>query len=147
MKLDQRWGNKVYCVMGDGEIAEGQIWEAAMAAVNYQLDNLIGIIDRNAMQATGFITERFNTNPLAEKWLGFGWHVIEIDGHDVKAILTAFDEAGDITGKPTIIIANTVKGKGVSFAENQASFHNGALTKEQYDIALAELEQEIAGRS
>jgi len=147
MKLDGRFDNRVYCVMGDGEMAEGQIWEAAMAAVNFKLDNLVGIIDRNIMQATGFITERFNTNPLAEKWAGFGWHVIEIDGHDIQAILDAFDEALGITGRPTVIIANTVKGKGVSFAENQAAFHNGALTKEQYDSALAELDDKIAALS
>ena len=147
MKLDGRFDNRVYCVMGDGEMAEGQIWEAAMAAVNFKLDNLVGIIDRNIMQATGFITERFNTNPLAEKWAGFGWHVIEIDGHDIRAILDAFDEALGITGRPTVIIANTVKGKGVSFAENQAAFHNGALTKEQYDSALAELDDKIAALS
>ena len=141
MKLDKKHTNKVYCVMGDGEMAEGQIWEAAMAAVNFKLDNLIGIVDRNAMQATGFIKDRFNTNPLAEKWTGFGWHVMEIDGHDVDAILAAYNEADTITGKPVVIIANTIKGKGVAFAENQASFHNGALTKEQYETALAQLKQ------
>jgi len=145
MKLDKRFDNKVYCVMGDGEMAEGQIWEAAMAAINYKLDNLVGIVDRNAMQATGFIEERFNTNPLAEKWAGFGWHVIEIDGHDVEAILAAFDEAAGIKEKPSVIIANTIKGKGISFAENQVAFHNGMLTKEQYDTALAELDKKIAG--
>lgn len=147
MKLDKRNDNRVYCVMGDGELAEGQIWEAVMAAVNFKLDNLVGIVDRNAMQATGFIEERFNTNPLAEKWIGFGWHVIEIDGHDVDAILAAYDEASATKGKPTVIIANTIKGKGISFAENQASFHNGALTKEQYEIALAELDEKIAALS
>lgn len=139
MKLDKRYDNRVYCVMGDGEMAEGQIWEAAMAAVNFKLDNLVGIVDRNKIQATGLIEERFNTNPLAEKWLGFGWHVIEIDGHDVEALLAAYDEASRTAEKPTVIIANTVKGKGVSFAEGQAAFHNCALTKEQYCKALAEL--------
>ena len=133
--------------MGDGEMAEGQIWEAAMAAVNFKLDNLIGIIDRNAMQATGFIEDRFNTNPLTEKWIGFGWHVIKVDGHDVDAILNAYDEAAGIKGKPSVIIANTIKGKGISFAEKQAAFHNGALTKEQYDSALAELDEKIAALS
>jgi len=147
MKLDKRYENRVYSVMGDGEMCEGQIWEAAMAAVNFKLDNLVGIVDRNAMQATGFIVERFNTNPLAEKWIGFGWHVIEIDGHDIDAILAAYDEAAGKKGVPTVIIANTVKGKDISFAENQASFHNGALTKEQYDLALAELDEKIAALS
>lgn len=147
MKLDGRHDRKVYCIMGDGEMAEGQIWEAAMAAVNFRLDNLVGIVDRNALQATGFIEERFNTNPLDKKWNGFGWHVIEIDGHDVDAILAAFDEAGTVKGVPTVIIAYTVKGKGISFAENQASFHNCALTKEQYDTALAELNEKIEAMS
>ncbi len=147
MKLDRRFDNRVYCVMGDGEMAEGQSWEAAMAAVNFKLDNLVGIIDRNAMQATGLITERFNTNPLAEKWLGFGWHVIEIDGHDVDAILAAYDEAAATAGVPTVIIANTIKGKGIDFAEMQPAFHNGALTAEQYEIALAGLDASIAALS
>jgi len=147
MKLDKHLENKVYCVMGDGEMCEGQIWEAAMSAAYYKLDNLVGIIDRNAMQATGFIKERFNTNPLKEKWIGFGWHVIEIDGHDIDAILSAYEEADSKKGVPTVIIANTTKGKGISFAENQASFHNGALTKEQYDIALEELDKETGDKA
>lgn len=147
MKLDKHFKNKVYCVMGDGEMAEGQIWEAAMAAVNFKLDNLIGIVDRNAMQATGFIAERFNTNPLAQKWSGFGWHVIEIDGHDVDAILAAYDEASDTRGVPTVIIANTVKGKDIDFAEMQPAFHNGALTAAQYEAALACLDTKKAGLS
>jgi len=144
MKLDRRHDSSVYCVMGDGEMAEGQIWEAVMAAVNFKLDNLIGIIDRNAMQATGFIKDRFNTNPLAEKWAGFGWFVMEIDGHDVNAILDALDKAKSEHGKPSVIIANTVKGKGIDFAENQAAFHNGALTKEQYNAAISQLDNRIA---
>ena len=144
MKLDKRCDNRVYCVMGDGEMAEGQIWEAAMAAVNFKLDNLVGIVDRNKIQATGPVEERFNTNPLEEKWRGFGWHVIELDGHDVDALLAAYEEAAHTAGKPTVIIANTVKGKGISFAEGQAAFHNSALTKEQYDAALAELDAQLA---
>ena len=147
MKLDKHYDKRVYCVMGDGEMAEGQIWEAAMAAVNFKLDNLVGIVDRNRLQATGSVEERFNTNPLAEKWSGFGWHVIEIDGHDVDALLAAYDEASRTAEKPTVIIANTVKGKGVSFAEGQAAFHNSALTKEQYCAALAELEDALASLS
>ena len=142
-KLDKRYDNKVYCVMGDGEMAEGQIWEAAMAAVNYRLDNLIGIVDRNLMQATGFIKKHFDTDPLIEKWVGFGWHAIEIDGHDIDAILEAYDEAAGVKTGPTVIIANTIKGKGISFAENQAAFHNGTLTKEQYDNAIRELDDRI----
>ena len=118
-----------------------------MAAVNFKLDNLTAIVDRNAMQATGFIEDRFNTNPLAEKWIGFGWHVIEIDGHDVEAILAAYDEAAGIKAKPTVIIANTIKGKGIAFAEKQAAFHNKALTKEQYDTALEELDKNTSALS
>lgn len=136
--------NRVYCIMGDGEMAEGQIWEAAMAAVQFRLDNLTAIVDRNRLQATGTIEERFNTNPLPEKWLGFGWHVIAIDGHDIGQILAAFDEAETVRGRPTVVIADTVKGKGVSFAENVAAFHNGALTKEQYGQALEELDAQLA---
>jgi len=142
MRLDKKPG-RVYCIMGDGEMAEGQIWEAAMAAANFKLDNIVGIVDRNLLQATGPIAERFNINPLKEKWEGFGWHTIEVDGHNVEQILSAFAEAETVKGKPTLILANTVKGKGVSFAENVVSFHNGALTKEQYDKALSELDAQI----
>lgn len=144
MKLDKKYDNKVYCVMGDGELAEGQIWEAAMAAVNYKLDNLVGIVDCNKLQATGPIEERFNINPISDKWKGFGWNVIDVDGHDVEAILSAFKKAAEVKGVPTVLVANTVKGKGISFAENQAAFHNSALTKEQYDIALSEISGKIA---
>jgi len=142
MRLDKKPG-RVYCIMGDGEMAEGQIWEAAMAASNFKLDNIVGIVDRNRLQATGAIVDRFNTNPLKEKWEGFGWHVIEVDGHDTGQILSAFVEAETVKGKPTVLLANTVKGKGVSFAEDVVSFHNGPLTKEQYDKALGELDAQI----
>ena len=143
MRLDNK-PNKVYCIMGDGEQAEGQIWEAAMAAAAYKLDNIVGIIDQNGLQATGAVADRFNTNPLPEKWAAFGWHVIEIDGHNIVEILRAFDEADTIKGKPTAIIAHTVKGKGISFAENVVGFHNGALTREQYETALKELDEQLA---
>lgn len=132
--------SKVYCVIGDGELAEGQIWEAAMAASFYKLNNLITILDRNSLQATGCVAERFNTNPLKEKWEAFGWNVLEIDGHCIKSIIEALGKSDEEQNKPTIIIANTVKGCGVSFAENVVSFHNGMMTKEQYKQALAELE-------
>lgn len=131
---------RVYCVVGDGEIAEGQIWEAAMAAAFYKLDNLVAILDRNGLQATGCVAERFNTNPLGEKWAAFGWEVIECDGHNIPAIIAAFDQARTVKAKPVMIIAHTVKGKGVSFAENNVAFHNGAMTPEQYALALKELE-------
>ena len=143
MRLDGT-GAKVYCLMGDGEIAEGQIWEAAMASVNFKLDNIVGIVDKNRMQATGFTKERFVTDPLPDKWKGFGWHVITVDGHDAGALIDAFDEADRTKGKPTVLIAETVKGKGISFAENEAAFHNGALTPAQYAAALAELDARLA---
>ena len=125
----------VYCVVGDGEIAEGQIWEAAMAASFYKLDNLVVILDRNRIQATGAISERFDTNPLSEKWKAFGWYVIEIDGHDMKQIVEALDKADEVYGQPVIIVANTIKGKGVVFAEDTAVFHNGMMTQEQFEVA------------
>ncbi len=143
MRLDGR-DRKVYCIMGDGEMAEGQIWEAAMAAANFKLDNVVGIIDQNRLQATGAVVDRFNTNPLPEKWEGFGWNVIEVDGHHVEEILSALDEADTVKGKPTVIIAHTIKGKGIPFAENVVAFHNGALTKEQYETALKELDAQIS---
>lgn len=130
----------VYCVIGDGEIAEGQIWEAAMAAAFYKLDNLVVILDRNRIQAMGPVVERFDTNPLPEKWKAFGWHVIEIDGHNMKQIVEALDKADEVKRQPVMIIANTIKGKGVSFAEGTAAFHNGMMTPEQYEIACKELQ-------
>ncbi|WFR57599.1 transketolase [Anaerocolumna sp. AGMB13025] len=138
MKLD-KIDRKVYVLVGDGEIAEGQIWEAAMAASAFGADNLVAIVDHNKLQANGKIEERFNTLPLIPKWEGFGWNVIEIDGHNMEEILAAFDEADTVKGKPTVIVAHTVKGKGVSFAENVVSFHNGMLTEETYAQALKEL--------
>ena len=136
--------NKVYCIMGDGELAEGQIWEAAMASANFGLNRVVGIVDRNRLQATGACQERFRTDPLPEKWESFGWHVINIDGHDPGQILEGLEEADSVTEKPTVIIAETVKGKGISFAENEVSFHNGSLTREQYEAALNELDAQLA---
>ena len=135
---------RVYCIIGDGEMAEGQIWEAAMTAVVYKLDNVVAIVDRNRLQAMGPVAERFDTNPVAEKWQGFGWNVICIDGHDFQQINAAFDRAEATKGVPTVIIAETVKGKGVSFAENVVGFHNGSLTKEQYEQACRELDDRLA---
>ncbi len=138
LKLDGITSN-VYVLLGDGEIAEGQIWEAAMAAGVYKADNLVAILDRNRLQATGPVEERFNTNPLIPKWEAFGWKVIEIDGHDMGQILTALDAADEVSGQPVLILANTVKGKGLSFAENNVAFHNGILTAEMYEQAMKEL--------
>ena len=140
MRLDHK-DNKVYCIMGDGEMDEGQIWEAAMAAANFRIDNIVGIVDQNRLQATGPCAERFKTDPLPEKWKSFGWHVVEIDGHSIPQILSAMEEADTVKGKPTVIIAHTVKGKGIPFAENVVGFHNGGMTKEQYELALKELNE------
>jgi len=137
-KLDQAsW--RVYALLGDGEIQEGQVWEAAMAAAHYQLDNLCAILDYNGLQIDGPCREVMNSEPIAEKWRAFGWHVIEIDGHDISAIIAALNQARHTKGKPTIIIARTVKGKGVSFMENQVGWHGTAPKPEQVEAALAEL--------
>ena len=138
LKLD-RLDSRTYVLVGDGEIAEGQIWEAAMAASAFKADNLVVIVDRNRLQANGRTKERFDTGDIMAKFLSFGWHVIEINGHDMREILSALDEAETVKGVPTAIIANTVKGKGVSFAENVVGYHNGMLTEETYRQALLEL--------
>jgi transketolase len=132
---------RVYVVIGDGELAEGQLWEAAMAAARYKLDSLTAILDRNRIQATGPTKEIFDIPNLEDKWRAFGWNVLNVDGHDVGPILDVLDKATAIKGGPTVIVADTVKGKGVSFAENTAAFHNGAMTREQYDQALVEIEE------
>ncbi len=138
MRLD-KLDRKVYVLVGDGELAEGQIWEAAMAASAFKADNLVAIVDHNKLQANGVIKERFNSLPVVQKWESFGWNVIEIDGHNMVEIITALDKADEIKGKPTVIVAHTVKGKGVSFAENVVSYHNGMLTEETYTQAIKEL--------
>ena len=130
---------KTYVLIGDGELAEGQIWEAAIAASAFKADNLVAIIDRNGLQANGKVKERLNSGNIAAKFIGFGWHALEIDGHNIEEILGALDAADEIKGIPVAIIANTVKGKGVSFAENAVGYHNGMLTEETYRQALEEL--------
>lgn len=145
MALGQRLDHldsRTYVLVGDGEIAEGQIWEAAMAASAFKADNLTVIVDRNRLQANGKTKERFDTGDIMAKFLSFGWHVIEINGHDMREILGALDEAEMVKGVPTAIIANTVKGKGVSFAENVVGYHNGMLTEETYRQALQELTEQ-----
>jgi transketolase len=132
---------RVYAVMGDGELAEGQLWEAAMASARYKLDSITAIMDRNRIQATGPTKDIFDIPNLEEKWRAFGWNVLSVDGHDVGAILDVLDEAAAFKGGPTMIVAETVKGKGVSFAENTAAFHNGVMSQEQYDRALVEIEE------
>jgi transketolase len=131
--------SKVYVLCGDGELAEGQIWEAAMSAKVYKLDNLVAIVDHNKLQAQGIIEKRFDINPIPEKWKAFGWNVVEIDGHNMEEILAALDGADEVKGKSTVIISHTIKGKGISFAENVVGFHNGTLTEETYAQALSEL--------
>lgn len=133
--------SRVYVIMGDGELAEGQLWEAAMAASRYKLDSITGILDRNHIQATGPTQEIFDIPNIDEKFRAFGWNVLSVHGHDVGAVLDILDEAAAKKGAPTLVVAETIKGKGVSFAENTAAFHNGAMSREQYDQALAEIEE------
>ncbi|PIP20398.1 MAG: transketolase [Candidatus Omnitrophica bacterium CG23_combo_of_CG06-09_8_20_14_all_40_11] len=131
---------RVYCLLGDGETQEGNIWEAAMAASHYKRDNLCAMLDYNGFQIDGKTKDIMNLEPLVAKWQAFGWHTIEIDGHNIKEILSAYEEAKTIKSKPTIIIAHTIKGKGVSFMENVVDFHGRAPTKEEAEKALKELE-------
>ncbi len=138
-KVDKQ-NYRVYCLLGDGEIQEGNIWEAAMAASHYKCDNLCAILDYNGFQIDGITKEIMDLEPLISKWQAFGWHTIEIDGHNMKQILYAYEEARSIKGKPSIIIAHTTKGKGVSFMENVVDFHGRAPTKEEQEKALKELE-------
>ncbi|MCD4678866.1 MAG: transketolase [Bacteroidales bacterium] len=130
----------VYVVLGDGECNEGQVWETAMNASKYKLDNLIAIVDRNTGQVDGCSDEVMCLDPFAAKWEAFGWHAQEIDGHATDELLIAFEQAKKIKEKPSVIIANTVKGKGVSFMENVYTFHHTKITDEQYLIGLNELE-------
>ena len=139
-RLDKK-DYRVYCLMGDGEIQEGNIWEAAMSAAHFKLDNLCGIVDYNRFQIDGRVEEVMNLEPLVNKWEAFGWHVISCDGHNIEELLEAFDEAKSIKQKPTVIIAHTVKGKGVSFMEHVVDFHGRAPNEEETKIALEELEK------
>ena len=132
--------HRVYAMIGDGESQEGQIWEALMAAPNFKLDNLCVILDFNGLQIDGDITKVMNPTPFVEKYKAFRWHTIEIDGHDLKQIEKAFAEAKTIKDQPTIIVAHTVKGKGVSYMENEAGWHGSAPNPEQTQQALAEIE-------
>jgi len=135
LRLDQRQ-SRVYVLLGDGELQEGQVWEAAMAAAHYKIDNLCALVDANALQIDGEVARVMNVMPIAEKFRAFGWHALEIDGHDMGAILAALETAGSIKGMPTVIVANTVKGKGVSFFENKASYHGVPPSDEELPRAL-----------
>ena len=137
-KLDNAPWN-VYALLGDGEVQEGIIWEAAMSAAHYKLDNMIAFLDYNGLQIDGEVESVMNINPIEDKFKTFGWNVITIDGHDFDQIFAALDMAKDTVDKPTMIIAKTVKGKGVSFMENQASWHGSAPSEEQLEQALSEL--------
>ncbi len=128
-----------YVLMGDGEANEGQVWEAAMFAAHYKLDRLVVILDCNRQQLDGWTAEILDIEPLAEKWRSFGWHVIDFDGHDFGQILKSFEEAQQTTGKPTLLLARTTKGKGVSFMENNIEFHGMAPTADQLQAALKDL--------
>ena len=138
-RLDGR-NYRTYVLLGDGECDEGQTWEAALSAAHFKLDNLVAIVDCNRLQLTGRTCDIMNLEPLKQKWQAFGWHTIDIDGHDFDQILAAFQEAKRTKDKPPVIIARTVKGKGVSFMENNAAFHGKAPTPEEAEQALKELE-------
>lgn len=144
-KLDGR-SYRVYVLLGDGECQEGLIWEAAMFAAHYKIDNLTAIIDRNGLQIDGPTEKVMSIEPLADKWRSFGWHVIEVDGHDMAAIIDACEEAKRVKGKPTLIIAHLVKGRGVSFMEWVASFHGKTLSPKDLEKALAELDSWYQGK-
>ncbi len=140
-KMNQK-DYRVYCVLGDGEIEEGQVWEAAMAANKYKLDNLCIVIDNNNLQIDGTIEEVMSSYPIDEKFRSFGFEVIHIDGHDIEEIIKAFEVAKNVKDKPTCIIAKTIKGKGISFMENQAGWHGKAPNEEQYKQAIQSLKGE-----
>ncbi|MDD5575170.1 MAG: transketolase [Candidatus Omnitrophica bacterium] len=133
---------RTYCLLGDGEIQEGNIWEAAMAAAHYKSDNLCAILDYNGFQIDGRVAEVMAVEPLADKWRSFGWYCIEADGHNMAAVHKAFATAKKIKEKPTIIIAKTIKGKGVSFMENVVDFHGRAPSRDEHDLAMKELGME-----
>lgn len=142
-KLDKK-DYRVYAVLGDGEIEEGQVWEAFMSAAKYHLDNLCAVIDVNGLQIDGRTADVMPTEPLDQKMASFGWNVIPVDGHDFAALADAFEQAKGLTGAPTVLLAKTVKGKGVSFMENEAGWHGKAPNAEQYETARAELAAALA---
>lgn len=138
LKMDNL-NSRVYCLLGDGEIQEGQVWEAAMTSAHYRLDNLCAIVDMNGLQIDGPVSHVKAIEPVAAKWNAFGWHVIDIDGHDMKTIIDTLDEVETVKEKPTVILARTVKGKGVSFFEGKVEYHGIAPTHEELERALKEL--------
>lgn len=141
-KLDGKSYN-VYTILGDGEIEEGQVWEAAMFAAHYGLGNLVAVVDNNGLQIDGPVTEVCSPEPITDKFAAFGWHVITMDAHDFDDIDRAFSEADSVSGKPVVIVQKSVKGKGVSFMENQVGWHGTAPNKEQYEQAMSELKAQL----
>lgn len=141
-KLDGK-SYKVYTILGDGEIEEGQVWEAAMFAAHKRLDNLVAIVDNNGLQIDGPISEVCSPEPITDKFAAFGWHVITMDAHDFDDIDRAFTEASTVSGKPVVIVQKSTKGKGVSFMENQVGWHGTAPNKEQYEQAMSELTAQL----
>ena len=138
LRLDKN-PSRVYCLLGYGETQEGQVWEAAMSASHYRLDNLCAFVDLNGLQIDGRCCDVMNIEPVGDKWRAFGWHTLSIDGHDMQAIVDALDEAEKVKGKPCMILAKTVKGKGVSFFEGKAEYHGVTPTKEELELAIKEL--------
>lgn len=134
---------RIYCLMGDGETNEGQVWEAAMTAAHYELDNVCAIIDFNKLQIDGFCCDVKDMGAYIDKWKGFGWYTIETDGHDIQKLIDAFDKAKTVKMMPTVIIAHTVKGKGISFVENKIEWHGVAPKKEEYERAIKELDEAL----
>ncbi len=137
-KLDKK-DYRVYALLGDGELEEGQVWEASMAAAHYKLDNLTAFVDHNGLQIDGPCEEVMSPDPVADKFRAFGWHTISVDGHNLEELIAAIEEARNMKGKPTMIVCETIKGKGVSFMENQVGWHGTAPTREQCELALREL--------
>jgi len=135
--------SRIYCIIGDGETHEGQIWDAAMTASHYQLANICAIIDYNKLQIDGFCCDIKDPLELDAKWKSFGWEVIETDGHDVEKLMDSYDKAAGIKGKPQVIVAHTVKGRGVSFMENQVKWHGVAPKKDEYEKAISELDAQL----
>ena len=138
-RLDKR-SRRIFCLMGDGEVQEGQVWEAAMTAHHHKIDAVCAIIDANQLQQNGPVTQVKDVEPLADKWRAFGWHAIEIDGHDIAQVVRAYDDAAAVRGKPQVIVARTVKGKGVSFMELNHAWHGVAPKPDELERALKELE-------
>ena len=142
-RLNKDPTKRIYCLMGDGELDEGQVWEAALTSAHYKLDSVCGIIDYNKFQIDGRVEDVKGLEPLKLKWQAFGWEVFEIDGHNIKEVTDAYDKAEKIKGKPSMVLAHTVKGKGVSFFENKNKYHGLAPNKEELERAIKELEMEI----